>query len=114
MSDDLLMSGAFEPHQRRVVETARVVVHPPRSLADLLRRRVRVVTGNAELDGLTLRRPDDRTSAAVLLATVLAQPRLLPHLPLFVVVTLVARTRASTAVSRGDFSTWLRDESSRT
>src|SRR4051794_6398944 len=51
MSDDLAVSEAFTEAERRVVEGAVVVVRPPRTVADLVRRRTRVVTGNAQYDG---------------------------------------------------------------
>ena len=51
MNDDLAVSVAFESSERVVVESASVVVHPPRTLRDLVRRRTRVVTGNVQADG---------------------------------------------------------------
>ncbi|MEU9143577.1 glycosyltransferase family 2 protein [Streptomyces sp. NPDC048349] len=50
MADDLAASLAFAPHERRVVEAARVVVHPPRTWSDLIRRRIRAATSSAELE----------------------------------------------------------------
>jgi hypothetical protein len=41
------------------------------------------------------------------------EPRLAPRMPVFLAAALIARRRARAAVSSGDFSTWLRDESSR-
>ncbi|GLW23542.1 hypothetical protein Mame01_35850 [Microbispora amethystogenes] len=111
MADDLAASLAFQPHERAVTGTARVVVHPPRTLGDLIRRRVRAVTGVAELDGS----PGGRTARTGVrdLAGMARSPRLVPHLAVFLAVTLLARTRARRAVRRGDFTTWLRDDSSR-
>ncbi|WP_220499699.1 glycosyltransferase [Microbispora sp. H10670] len=111
MADDLAASLAFQPHERAVTGTARVVVHPPRTLGDLIRRRVRAVTGVAELDGS----PGGRTARTGVrdLVGMARSPRLVPHLAVFLAVTLLARTRARRAVRRGDFTTWLRDDSSR-
>jgi hypothetical protein len=36
-----------------------------------------------------------------------------PRLAIFLSVTVLARLRAGRMVARGDYSTWLRDESSR-
>lgn len=113
MSDDLAFSEAFPPEERAVVDTATVVVHPPRTLEDLLRRRVRVVTGNAQMAGLGMRRPTSVTTPRVLAAAALADPGVALRLPVFVGITLLARRRARRAVATGDFRTWLRDESSR-
>ncbi|MFG3346324.1 glycosyltransferase [Streptomyces sp. NPDC048018] len=50
MADDLAASLAFGPAERAVVPTARVVVRPPRTWADLIRRRVRAATSTAQLE----------------------------------------------------------------
>jgi glycosyltransferase involved in cell wall biosynthesis len=113
MSDDLAASEAFAPAERRVVEDAVVVVHPPRTVADLLRRRVRVVTGNAEADRAGTRGAGSRTSPRTLAAMAARRPSLLPKLVVFLGVTLWSRVVARQRIRRGDFSTWLRDDSSR-
>lgn len=113
MSDDLVLSEAFTTEERRALSSAVVVVHPPRTVADLLRRRARVQTGNVQADTGGLRSRRARTTWATLLRVAAAQPSLVPKLPVFGALTAVARLRARQAVRRGDFSTWLRDESSR-
>lgn len=113
MSDDLAMSEAFDDRERRVVEDAVVVVRIPRTTADLLRRRVRVVTGNRQADEAGVRGATSQSSSRSLLRLALAEPRLLPRVPVFLAVTLVARRRARKAIAAGDFHTWQRDESSR-
>ena len=55
MSDDLAMSEAFSATERHVVTDAVVVIRAPRTVRDLVRRRVRVVTGNAQVDDYGLR-----------------------------------------------------------
>lgn len=113
LSDDLVMSEAFSPAERVIVPGAVVVVRPPRTLRDLLRRRVRVATGNAQADSAGLRGPSAATSPGTLARLVWERPSSAPQVGVFVAVALVARTRARRAVRRGDFRTWLRDESSR-
>ncbi|WP_209022053.1 glycosyltransferase [Nocardioides sp. 503] len=113
MSDDLAISEAFGEAERRVVPDATVVVHPPRTTADLLHRRVRVVTGNAQASDLGIRRRESVTTPTVLLAMAARHPRLALHLPLFLGIGLLARARSRRAVRTRDFTTWLRDESSR-
>ncbi|WP_271222590.1 glycosyltransferase [Streptosporangium carneum] len=149
MADDLAASNAFAPAERMVVRNVAVVVHPPRTFGDLMRRRVRAVTSVAELEGTRTgaRAPGTatdgeraeggqagdgwtadgqnasgqgaggqgggRTSVGDLLGVVRSAPWLAPHLVLFLAVTLAARARARRAVRSGDFTTWLRDESSR-
>jgi glycosyltransferase involved in cell wall biosynthesis len=114
LADDLAVSLAFAPGERRVVASARAVIHPPRRLADLIRRRTRAAHGVAQLEHTdTAPASTARTCPADLLAIVAKAPWLLPRMVLFLAVTAVARLRARRLVARGDFTTWLRDESSR-
>ncbi|MFD7838556.1 glycosyltransferase [Streptomyces sp. NPDC059761] len=123
MADDLAASLAFTPQERHVVEAARVVVHPPRTWGDLIRRRVRAATSSAELERFQSSQapgsaegahaPSARTGTGDLRALLRAQPSLLPGVVVFVVAALAARRGSRKAIRSGDFSTWLRDESSR-
>lgn len=113
MSDDLGMSDVFSPHERRVVPGAVAVVHPPRSLGDLVRRRVRIVTGNVQAARLGARRASSRTRVRTLLGLAVTRPGMAVRLPVFLGVYVVAALGARRAVRAGDFHTWQRDESSR-
>ena len=114
MADDLAMAAVFEDSEQRLVSDAVVVVHPPRTWADLVRRRVRAVTGTAQVyDGTLHTVKDSRTTPVDLLSVVRRRPAALAGVPVFLLVTLVARHRAHSAIRRGDFITWLRDDSSR-
>ena len=114
LGDDLAMSDSFRGDERRVVSSAVAVVHPPRTVRDLVRRRVRVITGNAQAAQLGVRRPGSRTTVRTLLALAVTRPGLAPRLPVFLGVHLVAALGARRALRAGDFTTWQRDESSRT
>ncbi len=114
MGDDLAASLAFTPAERQVVRTAHAVIHPPRTLGDLMRRRVRAVTVVAEIEQGPMAGQEARTGLRDLLAIAARAPWLLPHLGVFLAVTVVARARARRAVRTKDYTTWLRDESSRT
>ncbi|MER7557255.1 glycosyltransferase [Nocardioides sp. NPDC126508] len=111
MNDDLVASELFTPAERRVVAEATVVVRPPRTVKDLVRRRIRVATGNAQADDHGAR--NGSTSLSDLLALGLRQPSIGLRVPVFMTVTLVARMLSRRAVRTGDYTTWLRDESSR-
>ncbi|MEZ0090334.1 glycosyltransferase [Streptacidiphilus sp. EB129] len=123
MADDLAASLAFGPDERKVVELARVTVHPPRTWPDLIRRRVRADTSSTQLerhqrqaaaDGAQpAAHPTARTSKADLLALMRAEPALMASVPVFAAAAVIARRRSREAVRVGDFGTWLRDESSR-
>jgi glycosyltransferase involved in cell wall biosynthesis len=114
MGDDLAASVAFTAAERRVVRDARVVVHPPRTLADLIRRRVRSVTATTQLQQARPGTVDSaRTSRADLLGILRRRPAAAPKLAMFLAVTAVCRWRARRPIRSGDFTTWLRDESSR-
>ncbi|MEV7521457.1 glycosyltransferase [Streptomyces sp. NPDC091371] len=121
MADDLAASLAFGPGERTVVEAARVVVRPPRTWADLIKRKVRASTSSAELERVQAAQaspssppaPSARTGTGDLRAVLRAEPRLLPGVLVFVTAALAARRGSRKAIRDGDFSTWLRDESSR-
>ncbi len=114
MSDDLAASSAFDHAERLVVDSATVVVHPPRTWTDLIRRRVRACTGTAQAyAGAHSMRTDSRTSSRDLVQILRQGPTLFPKVLVFLAVTALARRRARRAVREGDFTTWLRDNSSR-
>lgn len=114
LADDLAASLSFGPAERAVVPGARAVVHVPRTLRDLVRRRVRAAQGVAQIER-TDQAPEStaRTRPADLAAIARDDPRLAPKVALFLAVAVIARFRARRTVARGDYSTWLRDESSR-
>ncbi|WP_324649595.1 glycosyltransferase [Georgenia sp. H159] len=115
MSDDLVAAMSFAPDELRVVDTARVLIRPPRHYRDLLRRRVRAMTGNRQLTRDTgapgLRA--SRTGIGTLATLARREPATLPAIAVFLGTAVVSRARARWAVARGN-TEWLRDESSRT
>lgn len=123
MGDDLLASLAFEASERVVVEGATVIVHTPRTVADLVRRRIRTTTSSAhvhqeaspyQLVASAGKDTGARTRPSDLFRMLRAEPQLAPKIAVFLTMAAVARCRSARAVRRGDFTTWLRDESSRT
>ncbi|WP_207945063.1 glycosyltransferase [Actinomadura rubrisoli] len=114
IADDLASSLAFRAEERAIVDTARVVVHPPRTFGDLLRRRERAAAGVEQLEQAELDQPGGsaRTSPSDLAGMVRRDPRLAPHVAVFMAVALIARSRQ--ARRRGAPTAWQRDESSRT
>ena len=114
MNDDLAASVAFGPAERRVVPDATVVVHAPRTLEDLVRRRIRAVTGTVQLTGRMAGAAQARTTRADLLGVLRADPAAAPHMAVFLAVTALVRWRARRPVRDRDYTTWLRDDSSRT
>jgi hypothetical protein len=112
--DDLAAGLLFAPHERSIAAGARVVVHTPRTFADLLRRRIRAVTGTAQIERVPEAPPSTaRTRVRDLTAIIRGEPRMAPQVAFFLSVALLARLRARRAVASGDYTTWLRDESSR-
>lgn len=110
MSDDLLVAMAYGADERVVVPAARVEIRPPRTYGDLVRRRVRAMTGNARLARSGATAP--RTGVRELVRLAAHRPGLAPKVALFLATAAVSRVRARRAVRAGD-SSWLRDESSR-
>ena len=113
LCDDFVASEAFEAHERVVTPEARVVIRPPKKMRDLVKRRARVATGTIQADEHGIRRLGSKTTPRSLGRLLRKEPRLIPRLPVFLGVTLVARRRAAKAVAVRDFTTWERDESSR-
>ncbi|MER6029955.1 glycosyltransferase family 2 protein [Streptomyces sp. NPDC001851] len=114
MADDLAASLAFAPAERRVVGAARVVIHPPRTWRDLVKRRIRAAISTAQVEQRQgPHGASARTSKADLLAVLRGEPKLLPGVVVFVAAAVAARRGAQQAIRERDFGTWLRDESSR-
>lgn len=140
MGDDLAASMAFTAENRRVVPQATVRVHAPRTRSDLVRRRIRSVTaavqmrarqrageqarqhaveqtGHNAVERTGQRQPAPAdvagTRRADLLDVVRRDPAMALRLPVFLGITAVSRARARKRIRSGDFTTWLRDESSR-
>lgn len=114
MADDLAASLAFAAEERRVVDTAGVVIQPPRTWRDLIRRRVRAAVSTAQVEQHQgPRGASARTSKADLKALLRREPKLFVAVLVFVSAAVAARRRAAKAIRAQDFGTWLRDESSR-
>lgn len=114
MADDLAASLAFTPEERLVVGAAAVVVHPPRTWPDLIKRRIRAAVSTAQVEEQQKPTgPSARTSKADLTTLLRGEPRLFLAVVVFVAAALVARRKAEKAIREQDFGTWLRDESSR-
>jgi glycosyltransferase involved in cell wall biosynthesis len=114
MNDDLAMTAAFSPTERVIVPEAHVRIWPPRTARDLVRRRIRVSTGNDQFDQAGPRSDALTTSRSDLLAIIKRRPALTPKVAVFIGVGLVSKVAARRRTRAGDFTTWLRDESSRT
>jgi hypothetical protein len=114
-ADDLAVSLMFRPHETALVPGARVIIHPPTTFAGLLCRRARCVTGAAQIERAQgLDGSADRTRVSDLTAIIRRRPGMLPRVGYFFSVAVFARLKASRARARGDYQTWLRDDSSRT
>jgi hypothetical protein len=113
MADDLVMSEAFAPAERAVVATAQVTVHPPRTLRDLVRRRIRVQAGNSQFERVGSSPIQSRTNMRELFAIAQGSPLLALQVIVFVGVAVAARMTAYGRARAGKSDTWLRDESSR-
>ena len=114
LGDDLAASIAFAAHEKQVVRHASVRIHTPRTSADLIRRRIRSVTATTQVGAQNSAGATARTSRADLMAVVRAHPGMALRLPVFLGITAISRQRARRRIRSGDFTTWLRDESSRT
>ena len=91
LADDLAASLAFTPDERLIVEEARAVVHVPRTIGDLLRRRVRAETGVTQVEQ-TEGAPAStaRTQPSDLVSIITREPRMVPR----ILLPLCSRHRA--------------------
>jgi hypothetical protein len=115
IADDLAASVAFKPHERAIASGARVLIYPPVTLADLLRRRVRVAESAAQFE-TTAGMPDSRatrTQPANLVPLARMGPAMTLRVGLFLAIGMIARLRAVRSLLSNDYSMWHRDESSR-
>jgi hypothetical protein len=113
LSDDLAISEAFTPEERKVVTGVFARIEPPRTVSDLIRRRIRIATGNTQLDQLGMRSAVARTSVSDLARIASGSPALVAKVAVFVAITGVGRLLARQRIRRGDYTTWSRDDSSR-
>lgn len=114
LSDDLAVAMAFEPAEVVIDPSSRVRIQAPRTTRDLMRRRTRVHTGSAQLslrpDGPGDARPRNSSGD---LARLMARPWLAPKVVVYLAIGTASRIWARRLVRKADFSTWLRDESTR-
>lgn len=110
VADDYFVQCQFTDGERDTVATATARVEVPRTLAALVRRKVRVVAGNAAVEDAGLGAGPRRGGV---LATVRSRPRLALDVPAFVVVTALARAGAAWRRSRGAATRWDRDHTTR-
>ena len=112
IGDDAFVKRHFAESERIGVPQAVSIVTPPSRLSGLVRIKTRSHLGNYEL---TRRYPDLKSThkPASKLPTHARDPRLWPHLAVYVLVKLVARARAKRQLSRGSKLAWERDDTSR-
>ena len=117
VADDLFLDSLFGPNERTIVPEASVLVETPRKTRDLVRRLVRVRSGNSALRQAAAAagapaavRASDKWSW--LRDVVLPAPWLAPAAVCYVGITVTAGVLAKRARRRGT-TTWQRDESSR-
>lgn len=113
LSDDLALSLLFAPHERRIVDDAVVVVHPPRSLGALLARGQRSVTGNRMLAETGMAVDSDRTRLRDLGRIAITSPEHALGVGVLAAVAVTARAFDHRARRSGAAIGWARDDTSR-
>jgi hypothetical protein len=115
IADDLAASLTFSPDERLIVPGACVLIHPPRTFADLLRGRTRATLGADEVEKTaTSLSASARTRMTDVIKIVSHAPHRAPQAALFLGVAMLARRKARGLAAERRYTTWLRDESSRT
>jgi glycosyltransferase involved in cell wall biosynthesis len=111
LSEDVYVSGLFEPSERLTVPAAWFRPAMPRRFGDLLRVEARHHAGNAQLEAGGFVGGDEHKGAGWALALA-RDPRRWPGLAVYLLVTLLARVTGARQHRRGDFR-WVKDASSR-
>lgn len=114
LADDLAASLAFSPEERVIVPDARAIIHPPGTFADLLRSRTRATMGVSQIEQVDCSlRSTARTRLSDLMMIAFRNPRMAPHVTLYMIVALLVKRRARRLMARLGYTPWLRDNSSR-
>lgn len=113
LGDDHFVRDAFEPEERLVVDATSTVT-APRTVRDLVRRKVRVFTGNrlvysAQSGGRTR----GRRRQSQWLGVVRRDPRRMLDVPIYLAITVIAKGLSRWRQRRGTHLAWGRDDSSR-
>ncbi len=114
LSDDLVLSEAFEFNERVIVRDSTVRISAPRTARDLVRRRMRVTKGTFQARSVSPQHSLPPTTLRTLAAICVAQPRLATHAIVFLAIGAISKLLTFRAIRRNDFTGWERDESSRT
>jgi len=109
IADDQFVVQQFHPQERLACATVATTVHPPLTLGELLRTRVRVYRGNQQLAHSGLARYPAARGAVPALLTLSRVPQHLPAVAVYVAVNLLARVGAG--IPHDD--AWTRDRRSR-
>lgn len=109
LADDFFLDTRFADHEKARCPDARVVVAAPARLSDLVRRKVRVQAGNAEV---RRRHPTPFVPASTSVAALARQhPGRSLDLALFAAVSTWVRLVLAVRDARGITTTWQRDAS---
>ena len=115
MGDDHFVRDHIDPSRRGIVGEVWSTVRAPRSLAGVMRRRIRVATALRQLDTATpVSRRRARGRQREWLGVVRRDPRLVPIAPLYVMVAVWPRVVVLARRLRHARPRWDRDETSRT
>lgn len=114
VADDLFLDSLFSAREKATVASVEVVVEAPFTIADLMRRLVRVRRGNAQMRAAArsgdVEVPVRSSDRRAWLRVVARDPRLLPAAIPYAAITLIASRRARRSAASSD---WGRDESTR-
>ncbi len=113
-ADDAFVRLHFTPAERMIVQDCTFTIHPPRTLASLVKIKTRGHFGNLELKRM---RPalfeNEGEPHGQALSKLAIQPGLWAKLAIYLGVRLISRKRAMNRLRHGDHKTWERDDSSR-
>jgi glycosyltransferase involved in cell wall biosynthesis len=102
IGDDMWLSALFSGDERRSVAGATFTIRPPRTVAQLVRRRARIMLGNEEVRALLPARPEAARHAGAAPTLLRRDWRLLPQVTVYLALSVVAELEARRRRKRGD------------
>ncbi|MGY3604056.1 MULTISPECIES: glycosyltransferase [unclassified Bradyrhizobium] len=110
-NDDQYVHDLFETDERVIASSHQFLVRPPRTVEGLIRRRIRTIVGQRELDKLFGQLPG-RARRVSLLEMLRRRRTNVWDLAVYIMITKLASFAATRKEQRGDHG-WERDETSR-
>lgn len=115
IADDEFARLVATPDERRTCPTSTFTIHPPRTLAGLVKIHTRARAGSIQIaEQFPEMAKNNNTDVGRTLRVIATTPSLWPHAPVYLGVQFLAKMKAKKKLQERREKEWERDESSRT